>query len=190
MTDDVFHLTPLDVRRFEFPSALRGYDKARVDEFREQVADEMERLTRQMNELDAKAKSFHEQLRAFRERDKALNEALVSAQQLRGELREQADKEAALIIREAQAEAQQLIEAARSEARSINADMESLERSRRTYLAQLKALTERQLAEIEAAFGLMFGPDGGARARPEGAPPREADDQHATPVWLKSLVEE
>ena len=44
MSDDVFHLTPVDVRRFDFGSALRGYDKARVDEFRDQVAEELERL--------------------------------------------------------------------------------------------------------------------------------------------------
>ena len=44
--DNAFHLTPLDVRRYDFGSALRGYDKARVDQFREQVAVELERLAR------------------------------------------------------------------------------------------------------------------------------------------------
>jgi DivIVA domain-containing protein len=186
MTDDSFHLTPLDVRRFEFPSALRGYDRARVDAFREQVAEEMERLTRQMAELESKAKGFHEQLRAFRERDKALNDALVSAQQLRGDMREQAGKEAQLILREAQAEAQRIIEGARAEAKSVTGDMESLERSRRAYLAQLKSLTERQLSEIEAAFSITFSP------RTVENPTQGSDNgpPHATPVWLKSLVEE
>ena len=85
MIDEAFHLTPLDVRRYDFGRALRGYDPARVDQFRDQVADEMERLARVNQDLDGKARSFHEQLRAFRERDKALNEALVSAQQMRQE---------------------------------------------------------------------------------------------------------
>ena len=99
MVDESFHLTPLDARRYDFGSALRGYDKARVDQFRDQVAEELERLARQLQDMEAKAKSFHEQLRAFRDRDKALNEALVSAQQLRGEIREQAEREAQLILR-------------------------------------------------------------------------------------------
>src|SRR5665811_737124 len=90
MIDEAFHLTPLDVRRYDFGRALRGYNPERVDQFRDQVAEEMERLTRVNQDLDVKARSFHEQLRAFRERDKALNDALVSAQQLRGEVREQA----------------------------------------------------------------------------------------------------
>ena len=69
MIDEAFHLTPLDVRRFDFGHAFRGYDPARVDQFRDQVADELERLGRVNQDLDQKARSFHEQLRAFRERD-------------------------------------------------------------------------------------------------------------------------
>jgi DivIVA domain-containing protein len=41
MKDEAFHLTPLDIRRFDFGTALRGYDKGRVDEFRDQVANEV-----------------------------------------------------------------------------------------------------------------------------------------------------
>src|SRR6266550_476160 len=70
MIDEAFHLTPLDVRRYDFGRAIRGYNPARVDQFRDQVAEEMERLTRINQDLDSKARSFHEQLRAFRERDK------------------------------------------------------------------------------------------------------------------------
>ena len=41
MSDEAFHLTPIDIRRYDFGSALRGYDKARVDQFRDQVAAEV-----------------------------------------------------------------------------------------------------------------------------------------------------
>ena len=52
MIDETFHLTPLDVRRFEFGRSMRGYDPARVEEFRSQAADELERLTRINQELE------------------------------------------------------------------------------------------------------------------------------------------
>src|SRR6185437_7957813 len=88
MSDESFHLTPLDIRRYDFGArSFRGYDEKKVEDFRNQVAEELERLTRINQDLDSKARGFHEQLRAFRERDKALNEALVSAQQLRSEIR-------------------------------------------------------------------------------------------------------
>ena len=43
MIDESFHLTPLDVRRYDFGRAFRGYNPARVDQFRDQVAEEMEK---------------------------------------------------------------------------------------------------------------------------------------------------
>ncbi len=149
--DETFHLTPLDARRYDFGRAMRGYDPARVERFREQVADELERLTRQTVELDSKAKGFHEQLRAFRERDKALNDALVSAQQLRNEIRESAEREAALIVREARADGEREVEQARAEVRRLEMQLSELERSRRAHLAQLRQMAERQLAEVAAA---------------------------------------
>src|SRR5579871_3858260 len=175
MTDEAFHLTPVDVRRYDFGSALRGYDKARVDEFRDRVANELERLTRINQELESKAKGFHEQLRAFRERDKALNDALVSAQKLRAEVGEQAEREAQLMRREARAEGERILDEARVEMRRLAGEIEGLERARRAYLAQLRALVIRQLAELDAI------PDLGAR-RPPLSAASEGQSAAAAPV--------
>jgi DivIVA domain-containing protein len=177
MIDETFHLTPLDVRRYDFGKALRGYDPERVNQFREQVAEELERLTRLNQDLDTKAKGFHEQLRAFRERDKALNEALIGAQQMRTEIREQAEKEAQLILREARADGERIIEDARAEIRRMEDQIASLDRSRRAYLAQVRLLIERQLSEITAA-------------EQSGANNNGARDGSDTPAWLGSLVKE
>ena len=184
MIDESFHLTPLDVRRTEFPAALRGYDRARVDEFRDRVANELERLTRLNHELENKAKGFHEQLRAFRERDKALNDALISAQQLRAETREQADREAQLILREARAEGERLLDDARAEVRRLQADIDALERARRNYLAQMRSMAERHLAELQSAETASAAP---ARQKPE-----VTDEEHPavkSPSWLDANVQ-
>jgi DivIVA domain-containing protein len=172
MSDDVFHLTPVDVRRFDFGSALRGYDKARVDQFRDQVAEELERLTRANSELEAKAKGFHEQLRAFRERDKALNDALITAQQLRAETREQAEREAQLILRE------KLVEESRRAVRRLEEQVDALERARKSYLAQWRAFTERQASELKIAEESP-APDRPARVEGTGSGQKEK-----APSWL------
>jgi len=177
MTDDAFHLTSLDVRRYDFGNALRGYDRERVDQFREQVAEELERLTRLTQELEAKARSFHEQLRAFRERDKALNEALVSAQQLRGEIREQADREAQLIIREAQSKAERTVDTVRAEVRKANDELQQLWRQRRIFIAQLRTVVDRQMAELDV---LEEEP----APRVSTTDDQEGDNVVPTPSWL------
>lgn len=185
MADESFHLTPLDIRRYDFGNALRGYDRARVDQFRDQVAAEVERLARQMQALEAKAQGFHEQLRAFRERDKAINEALISAQQLRGEVREQAEREAQLIIREAKAEAERIIANVGNETKKMAGEIELLARQKRAYLTQLRMMVERQLSEIQAVENAAIDP-GPALARSEPEP----EVSTATPAWLDSLVKE
>jgi DivIVA domain-containing protein len=179
MIDETFHLTPLDVRRYEFGRALRGYDPERVDQFREQAAQELERLARVNQELESKAKGFHEQLRAFRERDKAINEALVSAQQLRGDIREQSEKEGQLIIREARAEAERIVEDARGEIRRMEEQLAALERTRRSYLAHIRVILERQLSELNAVEQAQL---------PEMQASRDGSGQ--PPAWMGSLVKE
>ncbi len=191
MSDESFHLTPLDIRRYDFGSrAFRGYDSQKVEDFRNQVADELERLTKANQDLDSKARGFHEQLRAFRERDKALNDALVSAQQLRAEMREQADRESALILREARAEAERMVDAARSEIRRLEGELVALDKSRVTYIAQLRAVIERQLAEL-GALGAPPAAPGAARRRDEDDDATPDTRGHVkTPAWLESLVKE
>ena len=168
MIDEAFHLTPLDVRRYDFGRAFRGYDPARVDQFRDQVAEEMERLARINADLDAKARSFHEQLRSFRERDKALNDALVSAQQLRAEMREQAERESQLIVREAQQEAEKLVDAGKAEVKKLESEMDALVRSQRAFISQMRGLISRQLSEIDAADGPAYGAASSKAGKAEG----------------------
>lgn len=177
MIDEGFHLTPLDVRRYDFGSKLRGADPVKVQQFREQVAEELERLTRVNQELEAKAKGFHEQLRAFRERDKALNDALVSAQQLRGEIRDQAEKEGGLVMREAQLEAERIVDSAKTEVRMLQMQVAALEKSRRNFTNQLRTLVQRQLDDLSATEGLGL-PTLPSELAPRPATPRE----RATPV--------
>ncbi|HEY2377149.1 MAG TPA: DivIVA domain-containing protein [Gemmatimonadaceae bacterium] len=150
MNDEIFRLTPVDVRRMEFPKAMRGYDQGRVDDFRDQVANELERVTRANQDLDSTVRSLTEQLRGFRDRDKALNDALVSAQQLRSEVREQSEREAQLILREARAEADRVVQSAQMDASRFADQIALLSRMRRGYLKQFRVMLERQLAEIAA----------------------------------------
>ena len=205
MSDEGFHLTAVDIRRYDFGSALRGYDKTRVDQFRDQVAADVERLVRANQDLEQKSKGLVEQLRGFRERDKALNDALVSAQQLRADIREQADREAQLLMREARAQSERDLESIRAEARKLEDEIQGLVRTRRTYLSQLRATLERQLVEIETAEASSSPPPstagtqqppppstaGAQQPPPPAAKPEEQKrTAHPTPAWLDSLVKE
>lgn len=153
MSDPTFHLTPLDVRRQEFRRSLRGYEPLGVEDFRMRVADELERVSREKSVLEERVAALTEQLRVFRERETAMNEALVAAQQLREETRASAEREAQVIVREAEAEGRrQMDEAGRAQDRAQERMVE-IQRQFAGYLAGFRALLERQLAELRALEG-------------------------------------
>jgi cell division initiation protein len=94
-----------------------------------------------------------EQLRVFRERETAMNEALVAAQQLREETRSAAEREAQVIIREAEAEGRRQLDAAQRGEQDAHERLAEVQRQFAGYLAGFRALLERQLAELRALEG-------------------------------------
>jgi DivIVA domain-containing protein len=153
MSDDAFTLTPLDIRKQEFRKTLRGYDTNGVEDFRIRVADALERGIRERQVLEERLSALTEQLRVFRERERAMNEALVAAQQLRQDTRAAAEREGQVMIREAQAEAKRLLDEAKSAQNAVESRMADTERQFQQYVGGFRALLERQLAELRALDG-------------------------------------
>jgi DivIVA domain-containing protein len=153
MNDEAFNLTPLDIRKQEFRKSLRGYDTLGVEEFQIRVADALERAIRERQVLEERVAALTEQLRVFREREKAMNDALVAAQQLRQETRDSAEREGQVIVREAQSEAKRLLDEAKTEQSAVEARMAETERQFQQYVGGFRALLERQIAELRALDG-------------------------------------
>lgn len=150
MTDDhAFHLTPLDVRSQEFTRAFRGYDRNQVNEFKLAVSDELERLLRERAQYEERLRSAQEQLRGFRDRERAMNEALVAAQQLRVDTKAQAEREAELVLREAKAEAERIIARAHEDESSVRERADGATRQFAAYVASFRTLLERHLGELD-----------------------------------------
>ena len=153
MSDDAFNLTPLDIRKQEFRKTLRGYDPLSVEDFQMRVADALERAMRERQVLEERVSALTDQLRVFREREKAMNEALVAAQQLRQDSRAAAEREGQVILREAEANAKRLLDEARSAETAVKVKMAETERQFQQYMGGFRALLERQLAELRALDG-------------------------------------
>lgn len=137
MNDSVFRLTPQDLRSQQFGRAIRGYDPREVEEALRMAADELDTLRREQVKLEERIRSMQDQLQVFQDRERAMNEALVAAQQLRTESRTAAEKEAALILQQAEGEERLVRE------RSAQAQAQFA-----AYIAGVRAILERQLAEL------------------------------------------
>jgi len=157
VNENGFHLTPLDIRKQEFRKTLRGFEPVGVEEFRTRVADELERILRERAVLEERVIALTDQLRVFRERERAMNEALVAAQQLRQETRTAAEREAQVIVREAETEARRVLDEARAAEIDVRRQMAETERQFQAYLGGFRALLERQLAELSVLGGQRDG---------------------------------
>jgi len=138
-------LTPLDVRkkRDDFKRAVRGYDPAQVDAFLEVVSDRLEQLVREHGSLSDQVAHMQRQLETYQERERALNEALLAAQELREEARSQAERDAAVRLREAETHAEAILLDADQAIRHSQRRMEDLRARRRHFLKSLRSLLER-----------------------------------------------
>lgn len=143
-------LTPLEVRqkKGDFRRSFRGYDVELVNDFLDLVADRMEELVKRNMELADNAASLEEELEEYRSKERALSDALMTAQKLREDARAHADKEGELLIREARLAA----DSARQEAsKALAREEETLRqvRARRGQLVQsFRRLLERELGEL------------------------------------------
>lgn len=174
-------LTPLEVRKKkgDFKRAMRGYDPGMVDDFLEIVADRLEELVRANLGHEDRVRQLEQQLRDYKERERALTDALVSAQELREEMREQALRDADAARREAQEEAERIRTNVTQEIEREEQMLRRL-RARQAQLAQsYRALLEREMEELEVmAGGISYraGLD-----EEEDAPERDAVQQQEAP---------
>jgi cell division initiation protein len=155
-------LTPLDVRnkRGDFRKSMRGYEIQDVDSFLEMVAERLEALVRENLQLKERTQSLESQVRSQTERESAVRDALVTAQELRTEIREQARVEAEKVVEDARTESRRMIAEAEAEVRirlrnserkadEIVRSLGELERGRLRFLRSFRQLLEREMDVVE-----------------------------------------
>lgn len=135
-------LTPMDILGASFSKRLHGYDPQQVHEFLSQVATTVESLARDRGELKQSVHRLEQELAGFRERENALQEALVAAQRSADETVERAREEGQRIVEEAQVLAERLVQEANQRAATIETVIAGLRSRRREVRAELMRLVE------------------------------------------------
>ena len=132
-------LTPVEIRHSTPPrTSFRGYKVAPTDKLLEEIAASFEDVWRERADLADKVEQLEADLTRFRELETILRTTLVSAEQASAQTRDQARREAGLILSEAHAEAREI-------QRRAAAENERLQQESRRLRVQLK--------EALAAFG-------------------------------------
>src|SRR3954469_17692856 len=107
-------LSPAEIRHAELDRGLFGYKRGTVDDLLDAVVDSFEQVWRERADLTDKVEHLEAEIVRFKELESLLRTTLVSAERAPHELRNQARKEAELIVYEAESEARLVTRGGRS----------------------------------------------------------------------------
>ena len=115
-------ITPVELHHIRLKRGLLGYRRGPVDELILEIADSFEEVWRQRADYADRIEQLESELSRHRDLESLLRTTLVSAEKSAHELKDQAKREAELVIGEAHAEARAVTRAAAAERERLLAE--------------------------------------------------------------------
>lgn len=154
-------VTPLDLRQQRFKTVMRGYDRGEVQAFLLEAADDYENALRENDRLRQDVAKLDAVLGEHRGQERNLRNTLLTAQKLSDEVKEQAQKEAGLILREAEGQRDLILQKAQGRLEDVQREIEALRMKRREVENEIEGLVRTLNSTLE------FIREQDARARDE-----------------------
>ncbi|MFC1612144.1 DivIVA domain-containing protein [Myxococcota bacterium] len=176
-------LTPIDVQQQQFRKSFRGVDRREVQSFLDLVAQQMSELTRENNDLRSEVRRLERHLEEHRDREETLREAMLTAQRAIDEIREQAKKEAQIVVSDSELRAEKILHNAHCRVTKIVDDINDLRRQRTRAIEELRGIlathgklidTYEETTESHEGTVAVF-----ERVRPPSPPIQDADEAEA-----------
>ena len=142
-------LTPIEIHNKEFPTKFKGYDPEEVNDYLDEVIRTVEQLIRENKDLEKRVKFNEEKVSYFNSIQETLNKSIIVAQEAADRLKENARKDAEIIIFEAEKEAERLLKEAAEKATEINRETDVLKKETRMFRQRLQIMVESQLEMIK-----------------------------------------
>jgi len=149
-------VTPIDIQQKRFHVVFRGYERNEVETFLDLVRDDMETIVREVTELREFRQSYDERLRELNEREETVKNTLLMTQKLMEDQKDNARREAAVIIKEAEFRGQQVLSNAQDEKAKLEVEIQELKRRKHHFLQDIKKVVEmhREMVSFEEAGGV------------------------------------
>ena len=145
----LMRVSPLDLRQPRFKTVVRGFDKAEVVAMLTEAADDYEHALREMDRLRLDVTRLESLLTEHRERETNLRNTLLTAQRLADEIKDSAQNEAKLVVREAQGRADLLLQKAQVRLEEVERDINEMRLRRRDVEGSLEATIQGLYRALE-----------------------------------------
>lgn len=133
-------IRPIDLRRKEFKSGFRGYDANDVDDFLDAVADEFERSFSENQRLAEEVNVLRGRLEQFEQLEDSIRASIVHAEEVSRDLRQNANKEAELIVREAKERAHRILADSSGRVERVQESYEVLRQAKQEFANDFRRL--------------------------------------------------
>lgn len=137
--------TPSEIKNKAFTRIKNGFEPTEVEQCLEQLSHEIERLKEDKKQLEKVLEERDAHIQSFKEVEKSVGEAIVSAQRAADETKAAAQKERDAIIQKAQAEASQIVNDGIEKARRLSFQTEDMKRQSKVFRSRFRMLVEAQL---------------------------------------------
>lgn len=137
--------TPSEIKNKAFTRIKNGFEPTEVEQYLEQLSHEIERLKEDKKQLEKVLEERDAHIQSFKEVEKSVGEAIVSAQRAADETKVAAQKERDAIIQKAQAEASQIVNDGIEKARRLSFQTEDMKRQSKVFRSRFRMLVEAQL---------------------------------------------
>ena len=143
-------ITAQDIREKGFERArVGGYDMASVDDFLEELADDVAATQKENAVLKSKMKVLVDKIEEYRSNEEALNAAILSAQKLAVQIESEARQRAADTIAEAEQKAQETLGSISARADAEEKRLADAKAAAAKYIEAAKALCHTQLGKLD-----------------------------------------
>lgn len=154
-------ITPLDIYNKEFTRkfSIMAYDEKEVDEFLDHVAAAYERLFKELNQAKEESERLKGELSKYQQMERTLQETMIVAQETAKERRDQAEREAQLVVENAINRSKQIVADAKEQVKERLQQVNQLHDYEKFFRARFKSLLEtymQMMTESEIGFPEPF----------------------------------
>lgn len=164
-------ITAQDIREKTFEkSRIGGYDMASVDNFLEEIADDITAAQKENSVLKSKMKVLVDKIEEYRANEEALNMAVLSAQKLAVQIENDARTRSAAMIEEAEQQVKARVGGIEAETEKQEKRLADAKAATEKFFEAARALCNTQLRNLDAISNGMTA------AQPAAAPAAESAD--------------
>ena len=142
-------IAPIDIAHKTFSKKMMGLDAEEVMTFLRDVADQMEEIIRERNQLKEALRDKDLAIGEYRQRDDSLKATITTATRMSEQIRQDAEREAKLILNDAQQRGEAITRDARDNLKRIYQEINDLKRARVQFETGLRSMMHAHLSMLD-----------------------------------------